>query len=436
LQITFFGAASEIGRSCIMVESGGARILLDAGVKMGAQEEYPLIEDEELRKIDAIVISHAHLDHSAYLPHIYSAGYQGNVYTTKPTAELINILVSDYLKISNPENVSKEGLAAMQKSFKMVEYHKPFQVKDMEIRLVPAGHILGSAMVEVKAGKSKAIYTGDVNCRTTKLLDPAYTDYLNANALITESTYGSDKDVFPSEKATLSAMTASIKETINKGGTVIIPSFGVGRAQEVLFILDDYMRSGAFPKVPIYTDGMVNKAMRIHRHNVIYCRDELQKRILMNDDDPFKSKNFIPVEGVPARKKIMASAESSIIVTTSGMLTGGPILKYLARMGAEEKNKLILVGYQADGTRGRELADGAKTLEIDGKRVDIGLRVEQYRLSAHADRPQLQHLIGKVQNLEDLFIVHGEPSKSRELAAAQGNKCKVHIPELRNSFSV
>lgn len=436
MQITFFGAASEIGRSCIMVESGSARILLDAGVKMGMGEEYPLIEDSELKKIDGIVISHAHLDHSAYLPHIYTAGYEGHIYATKPTVELVNILASDYLKISGPENVTKEGHARMQRHYRMVEYHKPFQIKDIEVRLVPAGHILGSAMIEVKAGKSKAIYTGDVNCRTTKLLDPAYTEYLNANALITESTYGGDKDTFPSEKATLGAMTSSIKETINKGGKVIIPSFGVGRAQEILFILDDYMRSGAFPTVPIYTDGMVNKAMRIHRHNVVSCRDELQKRILLNDDDPFKSKNFVPVEGVPARRKIMQSHESSIIVTTSGMLTGGPILKYLTRMAGDEKNKLILVGYQAEGTRGRQLADGAKKLEIDGKEVDIGLSVEQYRLSAHADRPQLMNLIGKVQNLEDLFIVHGEPSKSRELGEAMKSKYKVHIPELRNSFSV
>ncbi len=436
MQVTFFGAASEIGRSCIMLESPEARILLDAGVKIGEEEEYPLIDDSDLKDIDAIIISHAHLDHSAYLPHIYTEGYMGDVYATKPTVELVNILTSDYLKISEPGNVTKEGYNRMQKHYKMVDYHKPFQIKDMEIRLIPAGHILGSAMIEVKAGKSKAIYTGDVNLRTTKLLDPAYTECLNANILITESTYGGDKDVFQPEKQILTSMTSSIKETISRGGKAIIPSFGVGRAQEVLLILDDYMRSGALPTVPIYTDGMVNKAMRIHRHNVIYCRDELQKRILLNDDDPFKSRNFVPVEGIPARKKIMGSTESSIIVTTSGMLTGGPVLRYLSGMAADEKNKLILVGYQAEGTRGRELADGAGKIEIDGRNVDIKLAVEQYRLSAHADRQQLMNLIGKIQGLEDLFIVHGEPSRQRELGNAVGNICKTHIPALKDSYNV
>ncbi len=434
--MTFFGAAQEIGRSCIMVESNGGSVLLDAGVKIGAHEEYPFIEDSGLRDIDAIIVSHAHLDHSGYLPHIYSTGYAGDLYATKPTLELTNILTSDYLKISNPRNVTKEGHAKMQRHYKIVEYHKPFRVKDMEIRLVPAGHILGSAMIEVSAGRNKLVYTGDVNCRATKLLDAAYTEYLNANILITESTYGGDRDVFASERATLGAMTASIKETIKRGGKVLIPSFGVGRAQEILLILDDYMKSGALPTVPIYTDGMVNKAMRIHRHNVISCRDELQKRILLNDDDPFKSKNFVPVENVPARSSIMRSSDSSIIVTTSGMLNGGPILKYLSRIAWDEKNKLILVGYQAEGTRGRALADGARKIEIDGKWVNVGLSVEQYKLSAHADRPQLINLMTKVQNLRDVFIVHGELQKSRELGAAVGKRYKVHIPGPKESFTM
>ncbi len=436
MRITFFGAASEIGRSCIMVESENAKILLDAGVKIGAQEEYPLIDDKELKSIDAVIVSHAHLDHSAYLPHLYTAGFQGRIYATKPTVELINILVSDYLKISNPSNVTREGFAKMQKHFEMVEYYKEFKIKDISLRLVPAGHILGSAMIEAHVGKKRLIYTGDVNLRTTKLLDAAYTEYLNAEVLITESTYAGEKDIFASEKTTLGALTASIKETLTKGGKVLVPSFGVGRAQEILFILDDYMRSGAFPTVQIYTDGMVNKAMRIHRHNVIYCRDELQKRILLNDDDPFKSKNFVQVEGIQERKKIMRSNESSIIVTTSGMLTGGPILKYLVQMGSDEKNKLILVGYQAEGTRGRELADGAKELEIDGRKVKINLKVEQYRLSAHADRAQLATLVGKIKNLQDIFIVHGEPSKSKEFADVLKNKYKVHLPKLMDSFTL
>ncbi len=436
MKITFFGAASEVGRSCIMVESGSTRIMLDAGVKIGAHDEYPLIHDSELPSVDAVVVSHAHLDHSAYLPHLFSAGYGNFVYTTKPTFELINVLTSDYIKISNPKNVTKEGIEKMQKHFKVVEYNETFTVKDMKIRLVSAGHILGSAMVEVSDGHRKLLNTGDVNFRTTKLLDGAATENLSADVLIMESTYGADKDVFPAERNVISEMAMSIKETILGGGKVMMPSFGVGRAQEMLLIIDDYMRSGLLPTVPIYTDGMVNKAMRIHRHNVIYCRDELQKRILLNDDDPFKSKNFVPVLSIQQRKEIMHSPEPSIIVTTSGMLTGGPILKYVDRLAGDAKNKIIFVGYQAEGTKGRELIEGAKSIKIGNKSVSISMAVEKYHLSAHADRVQLMHFVSKIKGLKEIFIIHGDRRKSDELAKAIGKKHNVHIPEPLATFTV
>src|SRR5271157_1266537 len=209
--------------------------------------------------------------------------------------------MNDYLSISKPKDVTKEGAHRASSHFRMAEYHKDFKVKDIKVRLLPAGHILGSAMTELDDGKDRLIYTGDVNLRSTKLLEPAYTERLSANALITESTYGGRDDVFPAEKVVLKRLVESLKETISTGGKAIIPSFAVGRAQEILFILDDYIRSGVLPQVPIYVDGMIGKVMRIYRHNVIYCKDEVQKRILMSEDDPFKSKNFNIVAGKAGR---------------------------------------------------------------------------------------------------------------------------------------
>ncbi len=436
MKLTFFGAANEVGRSCIMLESGKTKILLDAGIKLGKQIEYPLITDEEIKTLDGIVISHAHLDHSGYLPHIYSAGYTGFTYTTKPTFELTNVLVSDYMRISNPANITKEGLAAMQTHHKLVEFNEEFRIKDFAIKLLPAGHILGSAMIQVSDSSHSLIYTGDINLRTTKLLDPAQTEGLQADTLITESTYGGSKDVFQPEKKTLDAMIASIRETINSGGKVIIPSFGVGRAQEVLLILDDYIKSGLMPKINLYMDGMIGKAMRIHRHNVIYCRDELQKRILMNDDDPFKSVNFHNVITRQARSRIMASSEAALIVTTSGMLTGGPVLKYLERLGGSSGNKLIFVGYQAEGTLGRQILEGAKSVQIDGRKVQFNMKVEKYNLSAHADRQQLMSLMGRIKGLKKIFIVHGEPERSAELLESLKSKYEVFHPQPASSYSI
>lgn len=436
MKLTFFGAAGEVGRSCIMVESEKSKIILDAGVKLGKEVEFPLITDQELRQLDAVVISHAHLDHSGYLGHIYSAGYEGFTYTTKPTFELTNVLMSDYIRISNPDNITKEGMSKMQRHHRLVEYHQEFKINDISVRLLPAGHILGSALTEINDGRNRLIYTGDLNLRTTKLLDPAYSEHLHADALITESTYGGDKDVFQSEKKVIDTMLASIKDTINQGGSVLIPSFGVGRAQEVLLVLDDYMKSGLIPPVKIYMDGMISKAMRIHRHNVIYCRDELQKRILMNDDDPFKSKNFHSVTTKQQRNRIMHGGEASIVVTTSGMLTGGPILKYLEHMASESRNKLILVGYQAEGTLGREIENGAKQIKIEGKTVNVNLKVEKYHLSAHADRQQLMTFAGKIEGLQKIFIVHGEPERSRELQEALKPKYDAHHPQLGSTHAV
>ncbi|MGC8676368.1 MAG: MBL fold metallo-hydrolase [Candidatus Micrarchaeia archaeon] len=438
MKITFYGAAGEVGRSCFLVENADTKILLDAGVKLGEQIELPLIPKEEASKLSAVVVSHAHLDHCGYLPHLVSLGFDGPIYATKPTLELANVIVSDYLKISKPDEVSKAGVAKMVKHYRNVDYFKEFEVGSFAIKLYPAGHILGSAMIKVTdklTGKS-LLYTGDMNTRSTRLLPPAYTEHLSADVLMTESTYGGDNDVFPSEKAVLGAFINSIKETINSGNKLIIPSFAVGRAQEVLFILNDYMRSKILPQTRIYMDGMINKAMRIYRHNVIFCREELQKQILMSDEDPFKSKFFHEVNGRRERSSVIESKEACIVVTTSGMLKGGPVVKYLEKLASNENAKLVFVGYQAVGTPGRKLIEGDRNIEINGKKLDIRMKVEQYKLSAHADRPSLVKFMDKVSGLKSVIIVHGEAGKMGEFANAIKNKYAVHVPTLGSSLEL
>ncbi len=436
MKVKFYGAASEVGRSCILIETKDAKVLLDCGVKVSEPPEFPLIPDEKLRELDAIIISHAHLDHCGYLAHALSIGFSGYIYATKPTFELITILVNDYVKISNPDNVTKEGLSKLSKAFKLKEYREVFTIKDINVKFLEAGHVLGSAMIELDVRNENLLYTGDVNFRTTKLLDPGYSKDLKERTLIIESTYGGNEDMFPSEKITLTSMASSIAETLKSNSKVIIPSFGIGRAQEVVLTLDDYIRSGVIPSVPIYMDGMVNKAMKIHRHNVIYCRDELQKRILMNDDDPFKSKNFVHVLTIKERKKVIKSTEPCIIVTTSGMLSGGPILKYLENLGHISTNKLIFVGYQGEGTRGRQLLEGNRIITIGKKKVNIKMIIERYNLSAHADRQQLLHFISKINSLKNIFIVHGEKVKSEQLKESIGKKYNVVVPSLLDEFNV
>ncbi len=411
-------------------------MLLDCGLKLGKEIEYPVIDDEEFKSIDAIVLSHAHLDHCGYLPHIYSTGYNGYIYTTKPTFELVTVLLADFMNISHPKNVTKDGFNRVNKHYKIVEYLKEFRIKGLKFRMLPAGHILGSSLVEVTDGKHRLLYTGDMSLKKTRILEPAYTENLNADSLIIESTYGGAKDEFPNEQELTKKLLASIKETINKGGKVVIPALAVGRAQEVLFMLDDYMRSGLIPKVPIYVDGMITKAMRIHRHNVIFCRIELQQRILMSEDDPFKSVNFHNITTKQMRGKAMMEDEPSLIVTTSGMLNGGPVLKYLEKLAANEKHKLMFVSYQAEGTLGRKILEGMREIELAGRKYHLRMEVEQFRISGHADKPQLLRFISKVNGLKEIFVVHGEPEKQRDMHEMLSKKYKVHVPVLKQEFEL
>jgi hypothetical protein len=438
MTVTFYGAAGEVGRSCIMVESKQARIILDAGIKLGEVEERPVIEDSELRHIDAVVLSHAHMDHSSYLPHFFSKGYNGPVYATKPTFELVEIMTKDYMNISNPEGVTKEGVKKLYKHCVPVEYYKEFRVKDLRIRLLPAGHILGSAMIEVTDGRDRLLYSGDINMRSTKLFDPAYDKNLNANVLIIESTYGGKNDVFPSDKEVLGKLAASIKETVNAGGKVIVPSLGVGRAQEILFTLDDYVTSGVLPKVPIYVDGMIGKVLKIYKRNVRYCKGEIQNRVKNKNNDPFESKNFTIVTSRQQRAKVLASEGACVVVTTSGMLKGGPVIQYLEKFAGDSNNKIILTSHQAEDTPGRQLLNGERDVVFGDEklRIKIEAKVEYIHMSGHADRPQLLKLIGKVKGLKTVFIEHGEEAKAKELYETVRHRYDARLPVLSTPYEL
>ena len=436
MEISFYGAAGEVGRSCIVLRTKNTSIMLDSGIKLGEKTEYPQLDGDQLKAIDGIFISHAHLDHVGFIPHIYSAGYKGHYYGTKPTIDISSVMISDYIRLSNPSTVSKRGLQEQARHSKVVEYHTSIKFRDLTIRFIPAGHIIGSALIEVSDGRNKVVYTGDINLAKTRLLEGADIRSLTADTLITESTYGSKKDVFPPERHVSRDMLKSINDTIKAGGKVIIPSFAVGRAQEVLFMLDDYMNSGVIPKVPVYVDGMINKVMRIYRHNVLSCRKEIQSKILMSDYDPFKSPNFKPVEAKGTRNKVVNEKEASIIVTTSGMLTGGPILFYLSKLARDSSNKMILVGYQAIGTMGRALQEGAKNINLNGSDMKISMDVNTFHLSAHADRPQLESLMGKIRGLRNVFIVHGELSKSKDLMEYASKRWSAKVPLIKESFDI
>jgi hypothetical protein len=367
-----------------------------------------------------------------YLPFMYARGCRAEVYSTKPTHDLSQLLLADYQRINRGLKFTNSDITRAMKMWKMVEYGEV--VGDgLKFSFHKSGHILGSAMVLVHGG-SGLLFSSDVNDRETRLLDPAEKNLVAEN-LIIESTYGAPGDEHPALKNASKMLCDSINKTISNGGKVLIPSFAVGRAQDILFILENYMSSGVLEHVPIFVDGMILKANRIYRQNVIYARDEIQKRILVSDDDPFKSK-FFHTPHTKDRSDVLERG-SAIIVSTSGMLTGGPVLHYLEKLAGDSRNLLIFVGYQAEGTLGRRLVDGERHITIDDREIDIKMKVEQASFSAHADYKGLLDIVRSTRKLKRVFVIHGEGDKPRELGDAIGKMgYEVIIPRNEESFRI
>jgi len=434
--IQFLGAASEVGRSCFLVNEGpgGKNTLLDAGIKIsGDEEQFPLLENRHIADLDRVILSHAHLDHSGYLPYLYKQGCTAPALMTKPTRDLSQVLLADYLRINQAASPyeQKDIVHALKKT-KMMEYEKPLD----GVTLTNAGHILGSAVTQLEANGRKILYSGDINDRETRLLDAAQMGY-SADALIIESTYGDPADRHPSLKDASNQLIQIIQTTLDRGGKILIPTFAIGRGQEILFLLENYMRSGLLQDVPIYLDGMVNKVLRIYRHNALFLKKEVQHRILSSEDDPFKSVHY-RVPQTKDRSDVLQQ-EKAIILATSGMLNGGPVLHYIKHLGPDERNTIVFTGYQGAGTRGRQLLEGQKELQLDDTLVPINIQVQEAKFSGHADFQGLTTFAKSIKGLKDIFIVHGEKAKSESLGKALGKihkNARIHVPALGEEIKI
>lgn len=436
VSIEFLGAAGEVGRSCFLVNEAATdrKTLLDAGVKIsGDEEEFPLLDANRISEIDRVVLSHAHLDHSGFLPYLYRQGCKAPAIMTKPTRDLIQVLLADYLRINKATTPCEEkDVVHSLKKTKITKYEKPID----GVTLYNAGHILGAAITQLEAEGKKIIYSGDFNDRETRLLEAAQMNY-SADSLIIESTYGDPQDRHPSLRDASNQLVQTIQKTLDRGGKVLIPTFAIGRGQEILFLLENFMRSGLLEDVPIYLDGMVGKVLRIYRHNALYLKKEIQNRILSSEDDPFKSQHY----QIPKSKdrSDVLQQEKAIILATSGMLNGGPVLHYLRHLGPQPENTLIFTGYQGAGTRGRQLLEGANELQLDDETVPINMQIQEAKFSGHADFQGLTSFAKSVKGVKDIFIVHGEKAKSESLGKALSKIHKnatIHVPTLGEEIKI
>ncbi len=447
VRISILGAGQEVGRSAILLQTPESNVLLDFGIGVNntGPDAFPHLDAPEfdIQKLDAVIITHAHLDHVGLLPFLFKLGWKGPVYMTEPTRDLAALVCLDYIKVSEQQNkqslYSSSEIREMLKHTITLNYGEVTDITpDIKITFHNAGHILGSAMVHLNIGNGlhNILYTGDFKFSKTRLLDPPKTIFPRLETVIMESTYGGKNDIHPSREETEKKFLEAVKETLSEGGKVLIPVLAVGRAQEILLLIIDAVKQGILPPVDVYLEGVLWETTMIHTAYPEFLSKELKEEI-ERGENPFEAE-FIYRASPKDRENIMNENKPAIIIATSGMMNGGPIVDYF-RLGAEDpRNLLAFVSYQARGTLGRLILDGAKEVNINGELVKVRLKVQRFEgFSGHADRKELLKFVSKLNpKPKNVVIVHGEPPKPFELASGikslykkQNINVNVYVPK-------
>ena len=450
VRMTPLGGFHEVGRSSILIETDESMVLLDCGVNPGPQNPVQIfprfdISQFGLDRLDAVVISHAHMDHCGMAPFLYKYGYDGPVYCSEPTASLMTLLQLDYLDVA-----TREGTYPPydQKDVKELVMHTiPLKygvvtdvAPDMKLTLHNAGHILGSSIIHLHIGEGlhNVVYSGDFKFGRTMLLESASSVYPRVETLIIESTYGGPEDFMPEREGVEERLTSIVNETAERGGKILIPLPAVGRAQEIMLVLDRYMKNKWMKELPVYIEGMISEATAIHTAYPEYLARDIRDQILHQDINPFQSDYFTVVNHPSEREEIVAGGPC-VILATSGMLEGGPAIDYFKRLSSDEKNTLIFVSYQVEGTLGNRVKNGIKEISLLGSNgkieaVRMNAQVEFVEgFSGHSDRNQILSFVQRMSPRPSRVIVgHGERKKCDNIAYSLGRmlKTRASAPDI------
>jgi metallo-beta-lactamase family protein len=428
VDITFWGAAETVTGSRFLVEEGGVRVLVDCGLFQGVKRQrlrnwapFPV----DPASIDAVVLTHAHLDHTGYLPALVRDGFAGAVWCTPPTADLAGILLPDaaHLQEEDARYANRRGsskhhpalpLFDRRDADRALERLCPHPIgagfepaRGFEVRFSPAGHILGAASVWLAAGGRSVLFSGDLGRDDDLLMRPPAPPPA-ADHLVVESTYGNrahpDEDV-------ADVMAEIINRTVRRGGIVLIPVFAVGRSQAVLHLLARLRRDGAIPDVPTY----LNSPMAVHATDLFLAAEGEHRlgRVELGE----LATNVELVRSVEDSKRLTAAHGPMIVLSASGMLTGGRVLHHLLQVAPDHRNTIVLAGYQAAGTRGEALLSGARSVRVFGEDVPVRAEVVSIEsLSAHADADELMAWVGSAPEAPaGVSVVHGEPAAADAL---------------------
>jgi len=434
VRITALGGFREVGRSCVLLHTQDSKILVDVGIDVSSTSNgspyLHLPEVLPLESIDAVVVTHAHLDHSGLVPLLYKYGYDGPTYCTPPTRDLMVLLQMDYLKVAVADArktpYSSEHIRNMLKHCITLDYGDTTDIAPgVRLTFHNAGHILGSSVCHFHIGEGlyNVVFTGDIKYERTWLFNPAVNRFPRLEAVVMESTYGGRKDLQPSRREAVEKLKEIIDRTLKRKGKVLIPVFAVGRSQEVMIALENLMRNEQLPNVPVYLDGMIWEATAIHTAYPEYLNNHLRSLIFHKGENPLLSDIFERVDSYDARQDLLSNPDPCIVLATSGMINGGPVMEYLKAWSEDERNTLIFVGYQAEGTLGRRIQKGWKEIPLTmaGKMVTIKIKMEVETcdgFSGHSDRGQLMSYISNMSpRPERVIFCHGEESKCLELAS-------------------
>ncbi len=452
IRVTHLGAARQVGRSCIFLQTPESRILLDCGVNVAGEgsEEYPILDAPEfnIQQLDAIVLSHSHIDHSGFIPYLYKMGFRGPVYCTEPTRDVAALLMLDMVKIMKSENrepiFDTDDVKEFVKHCITLNWEEVSDITpDVRLTLYPAGHILGSSMAHLHIGNGlhNLLYTGDLKYGKTPLLDPAHTIFPRLETVIMESTYGGKMDIgLPGYEADV-LLCNYIKETLKRGGKVLMPVLGSGRGQDIMVMIEAMVRRGELEPIPVYIDGMVWDITAIHTAYPEFLNANLRKLIFHKDQNPFLNPIFKRIGSAKERIQVIEEGGPAVIMATSGMLVGGPSVEYLKHLAGNPKNSLIFTCYLPEGTLGRRVFGGERELifkkGLSQDVVHVKMEVVKLAVSDHADRKQLMNFIFKCQPRPKKVIVqHGESSKVLDLASAIHKLGRIETAAPRNLETV
>jgi metallo-beta-lactamase family protein len=435
-RLTFLGAARTVTGSKYLLEHDGRRVLVDCGMFQGLKElRLRNWDDLPLKPstLDAILLTHAHLDHVGYLPRLVAHGYRGRVFCTAGTMELCRLVLPDSARIQEEDarRANRHGYSKHHPALPLytevdanravtqlqpIGYDRDIEVAPgMSAEFIPAGHLLGSAFIRVRlTGGPVLLFGGDLG-RYGRPVLPDPSDAVAADVVLVESTYG-DRVHAPDDEG--EALAQVVRETVERGGKLIIPSFAIGRVQELLYWIGRLEEERRIPGLPVYVDSpMAVEAMRYYRGRVAEL--DPQVRPAENSVRAFATSRLQTVASVQESKALTANTRPAIVISASGMATGGRVLHHLAAALPNAANTVLFVGYQAAGTRGRSLVDGAPQVKIHGAWIPVQARIARIdSMSAHADRDEILRWLGTLPAPPStLCLVHGEPGPMDALAA-------------------